>query len=302
MRLCVADEPARRHLGTLPPDVELVLFPESGLPDAELAGIELLALTWERPAMLEALARMPALRVVQSLSAGIDWVLPHVPDRVVLCDAAGVHDVPVAEWVLAAILAELKRLPEARDAQRAGRWDKPAVQELAGRTVLVVGHGSIGRAVERRLAPFDVEVVGVARHRRPGVHAIDELPELLGEADVVVLLVPLTPATERLVDAAFLERMRAGALLVNAARGAVVDTGALRDALHTGHVRAALDVTDPEPLPPGDPLWQAPGALITPHVAGDTPRFRERAYRLVRAQLDRYRAGEPLVNVVREGY
>jgi phosphoglycerate dehydrogenase-like enzyme len=167
--------------------------------------------------------------------------------------------------------------------------------------VLILGHGSIGSAVERRLEPFGVEVVRVARRSRDGVHAVGELHGLLPGADIVVNLLPATAETERLIDAATLARMRAGALLVNGGRGATVDTEALLQALTAGHVRAVLDVVDPEPLPADHALWTAPNLTLTPHSAGDTPGAERAAWALAGDQLRRYAAGDPLRNVVR-GY
>jgi phosphoglycerate dehydrogenase-like enzyme len=188
-------------------------------------------------------------------------------------------------------------------AQREGSWDPAAGQPLAGQTVLIVGYGSIGEAVERRLVPFEVTVERIARRARPGVSGLDELPAALSRADIVILLVPLTPATAGLVDARFLGHMRDGAMLVNAARGSVVDTDALLAELSSGRLRAALDVTEPEPLPEGHPLWSAPGMLLTPHVAGAMTTGMPRVMALIRDQLIRYAAGEPLLNVVgSQGY
>ena len=165
-----------------------------------------------------------------------------------------------------------------------------------------MGFGSIGRAFARRLDGFECEIRAVARTARQvdgiEVKAIDALPALLPAADVVVLIVPLTPETRRLVDAAFLARMHDGALLVNVARGPVVDTEALTAECASGRLRAALDVTDPEPLPPDHRLWRTPGVLISPHVGGNTSAFLPRARRLVAEQLRRYVSGEPLVNEV----
>ena len=163
--------------------------------------------------------------------------------------------------------------------------------------MLILGYGSIGRAVEARLMPFGIKVLRVARHPREGVHAVTELAALLPDCDVVVILLPLTAETRGLVDNRFLSAMKPGALLLNPARGAIVDTEALITAVRAGRLRAALDVTDPEPLPEGHPLWSAPGVLITPHVAGAPIRWRARAYRFVGDQLRRYASGEPLRNV-----
>ncbi len=183
-------------------------------------------------------------------------------------------------------------------AQDRHEWAFQWLPALADKRVLLVGHGAIGAAIEARLAPFEVEVVRVARTTRDGVHAIDALPALLPDADVVILCLPLTESSRGLVDAEFLARMRRGALLVNVARGAVVVTDDLVAALHEGRIRAAVDVTDPEPLPADSPLWSAPGLLISPHVGGASSAMWPRAHRLVRDQLHRYAAGEPLRNVV----
>lgn len=248
------------------------------------------------------LARMRSLRLLQTVTAGVEPYLPHIPQGVVLCNARGVHDAGTAEWAVGAMIAVLREFPGFVDAQRQGAWTYHHTGVLADSTVLIVGYGSIGAALERRLDGFEVEVVRVARSARDGVHAMDDLPKLLPEADVVVLLVPATTATAGMVDAAFLARMKDGAVLVNAARGGVVDTEALIAELKTGRIRAALDVTAPEPLPEGHPLWSAPGVLITPHIAGSTPASGRRTLRLIRAQLLRHLADEPLVNVITDAY
>ena len=252
--------------------------------------------------MRELLGRMSRLRVLQTLSAGVDWLLPSVPTGVTLCDAGGARDAAVAEWVLAAILASTRTLPELRDHQREHEWAWCQSRELAGSTVMILGYGAIGAAVEARLAPFDVELIRVARHAHPGIHAVEQLPTLLGRAEIVVVLLPLTPATTGLLDADLLARLRPGALLVNAARGPILDTTALLERLQAGGLRAALDVTDPEPLPADHPLWDAPGVLITPHFAGDTLAADRRAFALVGEQVWRYVRGEPLANAVEHGY
>ncbi|MER6947039.1 2-hydroxyacid dehydrogenase [Nonomuraea sp. NPDC000554] len=248
------------------------------------------------------LARMTSLRLLQTVTAGVEPYRPYLPEGAVLCNARGAHDAGTAEWAVGAMIAVLREFPGFRDAQRRGQWTYHHTGVLADSTVLIVGYGSIGAALERRLDGFEVEVVRVARSAREGVHGMDELPALLPEADVVVLLVPATPDTADMVDAAFLARMKDGAVLVNAARGGIVDTDALVSELKTGRLRAALDVTAPEPLPEGHPLWSAPGVLITPHVAGSTPASARRQLRLIRSQLLRYLAGEQLNNVITEAY
>lgn len=244
------------------------------------------------------LEAMPRLRLVQLLSAGAERFVGRLPEGVVLCNARGAHTPATAEWVMAALLAAQRGIPHFVREHAAGRWSFSTHRALVGARVLVVGAGDIARAVGRMLAGFDVELTLVGRTARPGVRSTAELPELLPHAEVVVLLVPVTPETVGMVDAAFLAAMKDDALLVNAARGVVVDTDALVAELTSGRIRAALDVTDPEPLPGGHPLWSAPGLLLTPHVGGAVPDTDERAAAAVTEQLTRVLAGRPLVNVV----
>jgi phosphoglycerate dehydrogenase-like enzyme len=265
------------------------------LPDGRDDAVFLLP-DWADRETLRALPQLERLRVVQTLSAGTDWIESSVPDWVTLCNARGARDAAVAEWVLGALLGDAYGQFEAA---RSRRWSDALPRELRGATVVIVGYGSIGREVERHLEPFGVTVIGVARHARDGVHGADELPDLVGRADAVVVLAPNTPETTGLVDAALFARMRDGALLVNAGRGRVVDTGALVAELRSGRLRAVLDVVDPEPLPDDHPLWDL-ALAITPHNAGDTAAADERAVRLGAEQLVRFAGGEPLLNVVRE--
>ena len=244
------------------------------------------------------LEALPRLRLVQLLSAGAEKFLGRLPKGVLLCNARGAHTPSTAEWTVAATLAAQRGIPFFVREQDAGRWSFTTHSSLVGARVLIVGAGDIGRAIGRMLAGFDVELTYVARTAREGVRAMAELPQLLPHADVVVLIVPVTPETTGMVDAAFLAAMPDGALLVNAARGVVVDTDALLAELTAGRLRAAVDVTDPEPLPAGHPLWSAPGLLLTPHVGGEVPRTGDRATATAVDQISRVLAGEPLVNVV----
>jgi phosphoglycerate dehydrogenase-like enzyme len=294
---------AVQRLGGVPPGVQVHEYDGSGPPPPSLAEVELYVLPYLgglEPVRLA--ARMPSLRVLQTLTAGVDEVLPLVPDGVTLCNAKGVHDASTAELAVTLALAALRGVPGFVRAQDARTWAHERLGSLADRTVLVVGYGAVGAAVERRLAGFECRVLRVARAAREGVAALAELPALLPQADVVVLTVPMTEATVRLVDAAFLAAMPDGALLVNVSRGPVVDPEALLAELQSGRLRAALDVTDPEPLPADHPLWAAPGLLLTPHVGGDSDAFEPRALRLVGEQLRRYCAGEPLLNVITGDY
>ncbi|WP_369034867.1 MULTISPECIES: 2-hydroxyacid dehydrogenase [Streptomyces] len=252
------------------------------------------------------LPEMSGVQVVQTLSAGVDNIQPglgQLHPGVRLCNARGVHEASTGELTLALILASLRGIPDFVRAQAKGEWLGGFRPALADKSVLIVGYGSIGAAIEDRLAPFELaRVARVARSERTTargpVHPLTELPALLPEADIVILATPLTDQTRGLVNGDFLARMKDGALLVNVARGPVVDTKALLAELESGRLTAALDVTDPEPLPPGHPLWQAPGVLISPHVGGPTSAFRPRAERLLVDQLSRFMNREPLRNVI----
>ncbi|MFK0295145.1 2-hydroxyacid dehydrogenase [Streptomyces sp. NPDC090442] len=255
---------------------------------------------------LRPLARMSRVRVVQTLTAGVDNLLPgldRMPPGAQLCNARGLHDASTAELALTLTLAALRGIPEFVRAQETGAWRPEFRPALADKSVLIVGYGSIGSAIEDRLTPFEcARVTRIARTARDTVrgpvHPLSELSALLPAADVVILATPLTEATRGLVGCDFLARMKDGALLVNIARGAIVDTAALLAEVESGRLRAALDVTDPEPLPADHPLWRAPGLLVTPHVGGPSSAFLPRAKRLLRAQLALFAAGEPVRYVV----
>jgi phosphoglycerate dehydrogenase-like enzyme len=250
---------------------------------------------------LRRLADLPELRLVQTLTAGYEDVLPYLPDGVALANAAGVHDASTAELAVGLMIAALRGLPAHVRSQAAGRWQPSFGRSLADRRVLLIGFGGVGQAVQRRLQGFEVEVTPVASRARDGVRGIDELAELLPEHDVVVLTVPLTDATRGLVDASFLARLPDGSLVVNVARGAVVDTDALLGEVRSGRIAAAVDVVDPEPLPPGHPLWSEPGFLLTPHVGGASSAFRPRAVALLRDVLQRLATGQPPDRIVVSG-
>jgi phosphoglycerate dehydrogenase-like enzyme len=261
------------------------------------------------------------VRLILSLMAGTEWIPAVAGPRVTICNARGAHNISTAEWTISAILATLKYFPFYLDLQRAGQWKRrfeareryacisgdarpiyPPVllEELTGKSVLMVGYGAIGKEIERMLAPFHVELTRVARTARdnPLVHAVAELDRLLPQAEIVILILPSTAESHHLIGRRQLALMRQGALLVNAARGPIVDTDAIVDALNAGHIRAALDVTDPEPLPEGHPLWNCPNLLITPHVGGSSPQFAPRALKTAADELRRYINGEPMRNVV----
>jgi len=308
VKVWIPHDEGRSLIGDVPAGWTLEVAPAPDRLPSDPGGVRF----WVPPFLAQAesaalTAAMPKLQVVQLLSAGADAWVGQLPEQVTLCDARGVHDSSTAEWVVAAILSYLREFPGFARAQARREWsyaEFAPTDELAGKRVLIVGAGSIGAAVHARLVPFEAAVTRVARTARPaeGVHAVADLPGLLPGADVVVLIVPLTDQTRRLVDAAFLAAMPDGALLVNAARGPVVDTDALVSEVSTGRIGAALDVTEPEPLPADHPLWGLPNVLLTPHVAGSVRGLLPRAYRLAGQQLRRFAAGEPLINQVVNGY
>jgi phosphoglycerate dehydrogenase-like enzyme len=276
------------------------IWASGALPDAvALDAVEMHVLPYTfDAASFAAVPVLPRLRILQTLTAGYEHVLRHLPDGVTLCNARGVHDDSTAELALTLMLTSQRGVPDFVRAQHEHRWAHAAYPSLADRRVLVVGFGGVGRAIAARLEPFGCRVTPVASAAGPGVYGVSDLPTLLPEAEIIVLAVPLTDATRGMVDAEFLRRMADGALLVNVSRGPVVDTEALVAQTSAGRLRAALDVTDPEPLPAEHPLWSSPGVLISPHVGGNTSAFWPRARRLVEQQLTRISTGQPPMHQV----
>lgn len=294
---------AVQYLGPVPDGVTVLVWDGYGPPPAGADRIEFFVGRYDAPPPpAEAFAAMPGLRIVQLLSAGVEPWLPVVPDGVRLHNGRGIHGASTAELALAGTLAALRELPRFERARADHDWAPALTEGLDGRRVLVLGTGDIGSRVAEVARILDAEVTVVARTARPGVRSVDELPALLPGSEVVVIAVPHTPDTHKLVDAAFLAALPDGALVVNVARGAIVDTDALLAELDAGRLHAFLDVTDPEPLPVDHPLWDAPHLLLTPHVGGGTRGWQRRAYRLAGEQLRRYVAGEDLVNAVTDGY
>jgi phosphoglycerate dehydrogenase-like enzyme len=277
-----------------PGRVRVVPLPSSGGPAAvrALRDVEFLVLEHQRTDLLPVLGELPALRVVQTLIAGAEWLEPYLPDRVRLSRPAGARDNAVAEWVAAALLGLASGLLPAVREQHQRRWRRAESAELAGARVVLAGAGSIGRRARDKLAGLGAVVTVVARSARAGVHPVTELADLVAEADAVVLLVPATADTAGLAGAGVLARMPDGAVLVNAARGTVVDTAALTAEVLAGRLLAVLDVTDPEPLPPDHPLWTAPGCFLSPHIAGATRQGKARAIEAAADLLARYVRGE----------
>ncbi|WP_062386092.1 NAD(P)-dependent oxidoreductase [Demequina iriomotensis] len=298
-------------LGDPGPDARVIVWnPADGdLPEGERDGLALVCLAhWTGGRrVFGRLAACPDLRVIQIASAGFEHAAPFVPPGVVLANARGVHDTRVAEMTLLLALASQRWLPRFLDAQRRGMWEPDqGAPSLADSRALIVGYGSIGEAIAVRLRASEVHVEGVARTGRTApdgtrIHAIADVRDVLSGFDLVIIVTPHTEETDRLVDAGFLAAMKDDALLVNVGRGRVVDTDALLAELESGRLRAALDVTDPEPLPDGHPLFAAPGCIVVPHVAG-TERLTDRRYTdLVRRQIEALVRGDAPVNAVMMG-
>jgi phosphoglycerate dehydrogenase-like enzyme len=288
-------QPYADLIDRLPPGVEADIYDGTDSPPPSQAEVEFFVLpyTFDRTP-LALMAGMPKLAVVQTLTAGYEHVLPYLPTGVRLYRGGGVHDASTAELAVTLILAAMRGIPDFVRAQERATWRHARYDALADKSVLIVGYGGVGQAIDRRLAGFECDVQRVARHEGEGVAAMSALPSLLPHADVVVLAVPLTDQTRGLVGRDFLSLLPDGALVVNVARGPVVDTDALVAELRTGRLRAALDVMDVEPLPADHPLWSMPGVLLSPHVGGNTTAFLPRAQRLIVEQLQRYVSGEPL--------
>jgi phosphoglycerate dehydrogenase-like enzyme len=266
----------------------------------ELGDVVFFTVPYDRPFGTEPIPRLSGVQVIQALTAGYDHLFALLPGDLTLCNARGLHDSSTAEHALGLILAAQRELPRWIRAQRQSRWEHAHTRSLAGCRVLIVGYGSIGSALDARLRACEAETVRVARRARldEQVHAVADLDGLLPATDIVVLLTPLTAETRGLLDARRLALLPNGALVVNVGRGQVLDTGAMVAEATSGRLRAALDVTDPEPLPAGHPLWECPGVIITPHVGGGADAFYPRAADFVVRQVRRFAAGEPLRNVV----
>lgn len=279
--------------------VEVVSYDHKDLDTLPGGGrdVDVLATPFDAGAWLRRLDEVPGLRAVVLASAGYEHALPVLPEGVQLANAVGVHDTATAELALTLMLAAQRNLATWVRGQATGTWGEKGwtLRSLADSTVLVLGYGGIGRALTRRLLAAECGVVAVASTDKPGddlveqVHGIDRLPELLPHADVLAVCVPLSDRTRHLVDAEVLAALPDDALVVNIARGGVVDQEALIAECASGRLRAALDVTDPEPLPADHPLWSTPGVLITPHVGGASPASLPRWGRYLRSQLTAYR-------------
>lgn len=296
----VPDDHVRGTLEHLSNAVEIILWDMSG--PAPVKDIDIVVPPYLRPvSVLEQLNGMH-VRLVQSQLVGYDGVENFLPEGVVYANAASVHETSTAELTLALILAAQRGLPDFVRAASEGRWAPAWHASLADRRVLLIGYGGVGKAIESRLLPFEVELTRVASHERIDergvIYDTDSLPRLLPHAEIVIVVVPLTPSTTHLVDDVFLSHMADGSLLVNVARGKVADTDALLKHAESGRLRLALDVTDPEPLPDGHPLFAMPNVLISPHVGGASSAMPSRAARLIEEQISRMMRDDAPINVI----
>jgi len=253
-----------------------------------------------RPA-LELTKKMPNLKILQVPNAGYDDAMEFLRPGITLCNGRGIHDDSTAELAVGLTIASLRGFATFVRDQDKGEWVNKNYDSINDRKIGIVGFGSIGSTIARMLSGFSVEIVAFTQSGRDNTIAITDLDKHLPSLDVVILILPLTKESKHLFDARRLALMKDGALLVNVARGPIVDTDALVKELNSGRITAGLDVTDPEPLPKGHPLWSAKGVLISPHVGGNSSAFEKRARRLIESQLDLLAQGKPLNNVIVAG-
>lgn len=247
---------------------------------------------------LQLMRQMPNLKLVQLLTAGYEDALMLLPKGIALANARGVHDLSTAELTLALTLASSSGIDNYVLSQQNQTWQRGVRGSIIDSKIAIVGYGSVGKAIGNVFAPFTQDITGYTRSGTNGTHKIAALDEELSQYDIVVLITPLTDETKGLFELRRLNLMKPGSLLVNVARGPVVVTDDLITALKSGRIRAALDVTDPEPLPADHPLWRAPNLIISPHVGGNSTAFPSSAKKMIAQQLNRLANGEPIENIV----
>jgi phosphoglycerate dehydrogenase-like enzyme len=299
-----------QYLSDLPDTIEIGILPQNTTvlpPDA--GRVEFLIPPWFRDDTVfkAQLRQLTSLKVIQTYSAGVDRIVGLVPPGVTLCNGRGLHDAAVAEWVVGVILATYNKYSYYYKQQAAGEYKPIDTDTLEGDTVTIFGYGSIGKLVEKLLGGFGVNIQRVARRGRTEedgkvVHAFNDIDDVLPTTNILVALAPLTPETSKIINASLLAKLPDRALVINAGRGGVVDTDAIIAELCSGRLRAALDTTDPEPIPPGHALWTTPNLMLTQHSAGDASDYLDKVYPFIHQQLHRYMAGEPLLNVVEGNY
>ncbi len=246
-------------------------------------------------------AKMPNLKILQMLNAGYDDALAYLRPGLTLCNARGVHDASTAELAVGLAIASRRGFAEFIREQATGTWNHRRFPALSDSKVGIIGFGSIGKEVARKLSGFDVSITAFTQSGRDGTVKIDDLDKHLPQLDIVILILPLSDSSRHMFNAARLASMKDGALIVNVARGPIIETEALIKELNSRRIYAALDVTDPEPLPQGHPLWSAPNLIVVPHVGGNSEAFEPRGRALIESQLKLLAAGNPLEHVVAQG-
>lgn len=246
-------------------------------------------------------AKMTNLKVLQMLNAGYDDALAYLRPGITLCNARGVHDASTAELAVGLAIASRRGFPDFMREQIASTWSHHQTKSLTDSKIGIIGYGSIGKKIEQNLSGFDLSITAFTRSGRDGSFTIDQLDEHLPQLDIVILILPLSDSSRHLFNKERLSKMKDGALLINVARGPVVETDALMAELNSGRIFAALDVTDPEPLPVEHPLWKAKNLLLVPHIGGNSTAFEPRGRALVESQLKLIAAGKPLEHIVAQG-
>jgi len=283
----------------IPQGWKLISAPVDTLSKSELSEITIYVPTYMGgKKSLDPISDLPNLRTVQLLTAGYEDVVPFMRNELILCNARGVHDFSTSELAMSLILAHFKNHHEFAGNQSQGFWNHKTIGSLYGKEIAIIGAGSVAQRLKSMLAPFECKVTMFGQSARDGVEAISTAQATIGKFDCVVLLVPLTSGTRNLADSAFLAAMKDGALLVNVARGAVVNTDALCVELKAKRLFAALDVTDPEPLPKGHPLWEFKNCTVVPHVGGDSTAFEPQAHAFLAEQFQRMAQGQQPINII----
>jgi phosphoglycerate dehydrogenase-like enzyme len=283
----------------IPQNWKLISAPVDTLSKSELSEISIYVPTYMGgKKSLDPISDLPNLRTVQLLTAGYEDVIPYMSNQLMLCNARGVHDFSTSELAISLILAHFKNHREFAGNQSQGFWNHKTIGSLYVKEIAIIGAGSVAQRLKSMLAPFECKVTMFGQSARDGVEAISTAQTTIGKFDCVVLLVPLTASTRNLVDGAFLAAMKDGALLVNVARGPVVNTEALCAELKSKRLFAALDVTDPEPLPKEHPLWELKNCTVVPHVGGDSTAFEPQAHAFLAEQFHRMAQGQQPINII----
>lgn len=287
---------------SVPPGITLLSPENFPLDSSDLSQIDFYVPTYMTGAKgLSYVVKMTNLKTLQMPNAGYDDALAHLRPGITLCNATGVHDASTAELAVGLAIASRRGFSELIKDQMNEVWNHRRFPALSDSKVGIVGFGSIGKEIARKLSAFDVEITAFTQSGRDGSLTIDQLDAHLPSLDIVILILPLSDSSRHMFDATRLSKMKDGALLVNVARGPVIVTDALVAELNSKRIFAALDVTDPEPLPTGHPLWKAPNLIVLPHVGGNSEAFEPRGRKLIESQLRLLAQGKALEHVVAQG-